>query len=242
MSSQSLLVIGHRGAAGEAPENTLVSFALAAEQQAGGIELDVHLSKDGQIIVCHDTTIDRTTTGTGNIADLTLEELKQVDAGVKYNEKFAGEKLPTLEEVVDLLPSHMQINVEIKSDSLELRNALIELLHRRNLLDRVFVSSFHLSCLVLLKQAEPRVKIGFLYHKEPFSPAEAKAKFDVELYSLHPHHSHVNRAYVEEAEKLGLKVYPWTVNTEERMKQLIEDGVSGIITDFPRVLHSLVAK
>lgn len=240
MSSYRLQIVGHRGAAGEAPENTLGSFALAVEQGSDAIELDIHLSKDEQIIVCHDVTINRTTTGTGNIGELTTVELKQVDAGSWFHAKYAGERLPTLEEVFDLLPPHIEVNVEIKSDSDVLRSKLIDMLQRRSLLDRVFVSSFNHQSLVLLKQAEPRVKIGLLYSKEPLSPAEAKNKYGVELYSLHPHHELVNRAFVEEADNLGMKVFPWTVNKEERMRQLIDDGVAGIITDYPGILRALL--
>jgi glycerophosphoryl diester phosphodiesterase len=237
---KSILVIGHRGAAGDAPENTLASFALAVEQGADSIELDVHLSKDGQIIVCHDTTVNRTTNGKGEIGELTTEELKQFDAGAWAGPKFVGERLPLLEEVFDLVPETMSVNVEIKSDSPMLRNGLIEILHRRNLLDRVFVSSFHHDCLVNLKKAEPLVKIGLLYDTNQLTPAEAHDRYGVEIYSLHPHNKLVDRAFVKEAERFGMLVYPWTVNTESRMCELIEIGVSGIITDYPGRLCGLL--
>jgi len=99
------LIIGHRGAAGEAPENTLASFLLAVQQGAHAVELDIDLTKDGEIIVIHDDTLDRTTTGKGFISELTLKEIKQYDAGIWYDERFEGEKVPTLEEVFDKLPA-----------------------------------------------------------------------------------------------------------------------------------------
>jgi glycerophosphoryl diester phosphodiesterase len=233
-------VVGHRGAAGDAPENTLTSFAMAVEQGADAIELDVHLSKDGRIVVCHDATVNRTTNGKGAIADLTVDELKKFDAGFWAAKQFAGERLPLLEEVFDLVPAAVRINIEIKSDSPALRESLIDMLHRRGLLERVFVSSFNHECLINLKKAEPNVRIGLLYDVEPLTPTQARDKYGVDIYSLHPHHKLVDRAFVEEAKRLGMRVYPWTVNGAPRMRELIEAGVSGIITDFPGKLRGLL--
>lgn len=233
-------VIGHRGAAGEAPENTLGSFALAVEQGADAIELDVHLSKDGSIVVCHDAKVNRTTTGRGPIVQLTTEELKQLDAGLWHSDRYAGERLPLLEEVFDLIPSFVSVNVEMKIDSSELRDGLIGLLRGRNMLDRVFVSSFHHEGLIRMKQAEPGLRIGLLIDKKPIMPEDAMRKYGVELYSMHPHHKLVNPKWMEQANRLGIRVYPWTVNAAPRMKELITLGVSGIITDFPARLRALL--
>ncbi|PYI56961.1 glycerophosphodiester phosphodiesterase [Paenibacillus flagellatus] len=240
MTTKPVRVVGHRGAAGDAPENTLASFALAVKQGADAIELDVHPSKDGRLVVCHDTTVNRTTNGKGEIGQMTVEQLKKLDAGSWGGKAFAGERLPLLEDVFDLVPPRMEVNVEIKSDSPALRDALIGMLRERELFGRVFVSSFNHECLVRLKRAEPLVKIGLLYDTKPLRPAEAHGKYGVEPYSLHPHHKLVDRSFVEEAERLGLRVYPWTVNDEPRMRALVELGVSGIITDFPGKLRGLL--
>lgn len=235
------LVIGHRGAAGEAPENTMASFALALQQGADAIELDIHLSKDSRLIVCHDSTIDQTTDRSGAIADLTVEELKRADAGSWYSAEFAGERLPLLEEVFELVPDAVLVNVEIKSDSAELRKELLQMLYRYNRLDTVVVSSFQHALLMELKQAEPRVRIGLLYNaSNALTPAEAWSRFGDAVYSLHPHHLLVDRAFAAEAAELGLRVFPWTVNADKRMKRLISFKVSGIITDYPKKLRNLV--
>ncbi|WP_281166722.1 glycerophosphodiester phosphodiesterase [Paenibacillus ginsengihumi] len=125
------LVIGHRGAAGEAPENTLASFRLALEQGADAVELDVHMSADGEIIVCHDATVNRTTDGQGAISTMSTAELRQLDAGRWFHERFAGERLPLLEEAFRLVPDNIMIHVEIKCPySVRLEERLLGLLAR----------------------------------------------------------------------------------------------------------------
>src|SRR5690625_6609337 len=109
------LIIAHRGASGNAPENTLAAFQLAVEEGADGIELDVHLSKDGELVVIHDDTLDRTTNGTGRVQDKDLDELKTYDAGSWFDSKFASERIPLLQEVIDILPDDVFLNVEIKN-------------------------------------------------------------------------------------------------------------------------------
>ncbi|MEF3307557.1 glycerophosphodiester phosphodiesterase family protein [Paenibacillus sp. GYB004] len=237
---RQIAVVGHRGAAGDAPENTLGSFALAVEQGADAVELDVHLSKDGSIVVCHDAKVNRTTTGRGAIAELLTRELKQLDAGMWHSDRYAGERLPLLEEVFDLLPPAVGVNVEMKVDSPELRDGLLRLLRERSMLERVFVSSFHHGGLTRMKQEEPGLRIGLLVDKKPIMPEEAMRKYGVELYSMHPHHKLVNRQWMEQANRLGIRVYPWTVNKVPRMAELIALGVSGIITDFPARLRALL--
>ena len=114
MNTPKPIIIGHRGAAGEAPENTLASFALALEQGAQAIELDVHVTKDGEIVVCHDETLDRTTNGSGLICDQNWKDIQMLDAGAWFSEKFKGERIPLLSEVFDLVPLGTLINVEVK--------------------------------------------------------------------------------------------------------------------------------
>lgn len=242
MSSKSnIMVIAHRGAAGEAPENTLGAFALGLEQGCTGIELDVHLSKDGEIIVCHDATLDRTTDLKGEIRKMTVEELKRADAGSWYNEKFAGERIPLLEEVLDLVPPDVQINVEVKgaADG-QLEPALLSLLKRKQRLDSVFVSSFDFVCLERLKALEPEIRIGLLYSFNISKHYRMAGLLDGPVYSLHPYWARLDKQAVQDAVEKGLQVYPWTINEEEKMKQMIDLGVSGIITDYPGRLKRLL--
>lgn len=240
MDKSKVLVIGHRGAAGVAPENTLGSFQLAVRQGSDAIELDVHPSRDGEIVVCHDHTLDRTTGSTGSIKELSFAEISQADAGSWFSSSFAGERIPSLEEVFELVSKEVEVNVEIKEDSEELRSNLIQLLRSRGLMNRVFVSSFNHRCLIELKKAAPEIRIGLLYKDDYIAPSDVKTRFDAEIYSLHPHHSFVDEAFMQDARSNNLQVYPWTVNNKERMLELIEVGVSGIITDYPAVLRELL--
>ncbi|TNJ63497.1 glycerophosphodiester phosphodiesterase [Paenibacillus hemerocallicola] len=239
-NNDQLMVIAHRGAAGEAPENTLAAFALGLEQGCTGIELDIHLSKDGEIIVCHDTTLDRTTDRKGAISEQTVEELKLADAGRWFHERFEGERVPLLEEVFDLVPPEVQINVEIKAGVDDLVPALIGLMKRKNRVENVFVSSFDFDVLERLKGLEPEAKIGLLYNIRMSKHYRMADLLDCPVYSLHPHWSRMDKQKVREATGRGLHVYPWTVNKEEGMREMIACGVSGIITDYPGRLKKLL--
>lgn len=239
---EKTLIIGHRGAAGEAPENTLGSFLLAVEQGAHAIELDIHLSADGEIMVIHDHTIDRTTSGAGAVKDMTVSELQKVDAGVKFPDTYAGERIPTLEEVFDALPAHTLINVEIKSGRHEIEEKLVALMKRKNRMETVFVSSFDHKSLQVLKRLEPEVKIGLLYAVNFADHVKAAASVEEPVYSLHPAHHAIDDEDIRQAIASGLQVYPWTVNQEADMLRLLDCGVSGIITDFPGRLQALVAQ
>src|SRR5690554_5973778 len=132
MSKSELIVIGHRGCAAEAPENTLASFSLALQQKCDAIELDIQLSADNDIVVCHDRTIDRTTDRRGPVRQLTTAELKQADAGKWFDVKYAGERIPLLEEVLDLVPPSVELNIEIKNScDGEIEPRLVDLLKRK---------------------------------------------------------------------------------------------------------------
>ena len=153
------VIFAHRGASGEAPENTLAAFKLGLAQGCDAFELDVHLSKDGQIVVIHDGTIDRTTDGLGAVNEMTVEELKAFDAGSWFDEKYRGERIPLLEEVFDITPGHIIINIEIKgSYNGQLEPALIDLLKKRDRLDTVVISSFDWKSLRYIKELEPGSK------------------------------------------------------------------------------------
>ncbi|RKN74167.1 glycerophosphodiester phosphodiesterase [Paenibacillus ginsengarvi] len=239
-TNDNLMVIAHRGAAGEAPENTLAAFALGLEQGCTGIELDVHLSKDGEVIVCHDTTIDRTSDGKGAISDMTVAELKKADAGRWFHERFEGERLPLLEEVFDLVPPEVQINVEVKAGIGDIVPALVKLMERKNRLAGVFVSSFDFDILEQVKELEPEARVGLLYNIRMKHHYRMAQLLDNPVYSLHPHWSRLNEQNVRAATERGLRVYPWTVNKEADMRKMIACGVSGIITDYPGRLKRLL--
>jgi len=238
------LVIAHRGSSKEAPENTIAAFRLALEQGCDGIELDIHLSADRRVIVCHDATIDRTTNGTGAILDMTAAQLQQYDAGSWFGESFAGERLPLLDEVLDLVSASIGINIEIKCyQHPDVIGTVLELLQSRNRLDSVFFSSFSHDCMVNLKQAAPSARVGLLYDKD--AAADCLSYFNrqqVDGYSLHPHQACVDGAYIEAAKRQGLQIYPWTVDDPERLQELIRSGASGIITNRPQLMRELLAE
>ncbi|SDD82386.1 glycerophosphoryl diester phosphodiesterase [Paenibacillus sp. UNCCL117] len=241
MSQQRTMIIAHRGAAGEAPENTISAFKLGLEQGCEGIELDVHLSKDGEIVVIHDSTINRTTHSKGAVNELTVAELKQADAGLWFHEQYAGERIPLLEEVFELVPPEVMINVEIKgSYGYRLEPALAALMRRMDRVHNVVVSSFDFKSLQALKLHEPEAKLGLLYDLSVARHADMTKLISSPVYSLHPSFRRLDKADVRDAVESGLQVYAYTINDEDKMRQAIEYGVSGIITDYPGRLKGLL--
>ncbi|WP_138754144.1 glycerophosphodiester phosphodiesterase [Paenibacillus sinopodophylli] len=238
--NQKTIIIAHRGASGEAPENTMAAFQLAEEQGAEGMELDIHLSADGEIIVCHDPTVDRTTNGTGRIEDLTVPELRKLDAGSWFHSKFQAEKLPLLEEVFSVLKPETFLNIEVKCPYSELlEKRLMELVVQYDRLEQVVVSSFEHKTLVKLKKRTPELRIGLLYSANFQSHSLMAASSGVEVYSLHPHYEWLGAEDIEEAIRQGLRVYPYTINRETDGISLFQAKVSGVITDYPAKIKAV---
>jgi glycerophosphoryl diester phosphodiesterase len=236
------LVIAHRGSSAYAPENTLAAFDLAADQEADAIELDVDLTRDGHIIVMHDATIDRTTDGHGRVTDLTLEEVRRVDAGAWKSADFKGERVPLLEEVFEAVGRWLLINVEIKGMSLRgsgLEEKVAALIAKHDLIDRVIVSSFNPFALRRAKQIDQRLACGLLVAPDlPFFLREAwLAPLIPHLDARHPHHSQVNKAVVDRLHAQGLFVNVWTANQAGTIRAMINAGVDGIIGDDPGLIR-----
>jgi glycerophosphoryl diester phosphodiesterase len=243
MGKRKPLVIGHRGASGNAPENTLASFEMALLHGAEGIELDVHLSKDGDIIVCHDATIDRTTNGTGWIHELTTTEIQSFDAGSWFSKSFQDQRIPLLGEVFDLVPESILINVEIKhSYGGQMEFRLMDFLRQRGRLGSVVISSFDHKSIRRVKQLEPEVKAGLLYAANLINHAGYAQQLGVPIYSLHPHFQLIDKSDVDGAVSAELAIYPYTVNQVEDMRKMMDYGVTGIITDFPARLVELLGQ
>lgn len=235
------IVIAHRGAMGEAPENTLAAFELALEQGCDAFELDVHLSADGEIMVIHDYTVNRTSNGEGAVRDLTARQLQSFDAGSWFDAKYKGEKIPTLEEVLDLSPEYLTINVEIKGSVCEgIEERLVELLRKKNWTSRIVVSSFHYQSLEKLNRLEPSLRTGLLYSMWLKDHTLLPQAAGVTTYSLHPHYKQLNADSVKSAVAAGLEVYAWTVNAQEDMVSILDMGVTGIITDYPGKLRQML--
>jgi glycerophosphoryl diester phosphodiesterase len=237
MYKERTLVFGHRGASAYAPMNTLPAFEKAAQLGADGVELDTHLTRDGEAIVLHDFTVDHTTDGSGLVRDMTLAQVKELDAGSKFGEQFRGTRIPTLMEVFEAIGDKLYINVEIKSESAEtdgVEQVVADLIARYNLQKRVIVSSFNPLALRRFRDILPEVPIGFLY--VPDSPVE-NLMTDLPHEARHPHYSMVDADYMAWARQHGYRVNTWTVNDPAKAAELYKFGVDGIITDKPDVIR-----
>ncbi|OOG77388.1 glycerophosphodiester phosphodiesterase [Flavobacterium sp. A45] len=221
-----ILKIGHRGAKGYEPENTLISFEKAIEMGADGIELDVHLSQDGHLIVIHDETIDRTTNGKGIVNQLTLQELKSF----KINEKYT---IPTLEEVLDLVNQRCFVNIELKNqDTAEKVVQLIEhYISNKNWNQTHFiVSSFDWNTLQQVRFLNENIRIGVLTETD-LDLAISFSRF-MKAEAIHPDFQLLTDEYTAKIQEKGIQVFPWTVNEIEDVERMKSFKVDGIITDF----------
>ncbi len=237
ITTSETLVFGHRGASAIAPQNTLAAFMLAAQQGAQGIELDVHLTRDGQLVVIHDFTVESTTDGTGAVADMALAQLKELDAGAWFSPEFAGERIPTLEEVFVAVGGELLINVEIKSSATGIENAVVECIRHQQMEARVLISSFDADVLRRLRSLTD-VPLGYLFNSASQSRLAELASF---CAALHPWHEQVDADFMQRARELGCLVNVWTVNDPLRACQLAALGVNTIITDQPAEMLAALA-
>lgn len=218
-----VLRIGHRGAAGHAPENTLLSLERAVLLGCDMTELDVHLCGSGELVVIHDETVDRTTDGSGVVSALSLDELKLLNAG-------DGEEIPTLDEVLSLFRGMIKLNIELKG--LGTAKPVYDLVTRLGWDNNdLMISSFNWDMLREYRVLDSNAKLGVLTFKNHDKAMGFAEKIDA--YSINPHHLLLNKKYVDEAHNKGFKVYPWTPNKESEIIQAINKGVDGVISDYP---------
>jgi len=237
------LNLAHRGANTEAPENTMVAFRKAVEVGATGLEFDVQLSKDGAVVVIHDEKLERTTNGTGLVKDYTLEELQSLDAGTWFDEEFAGEKMPTLDQVLDEFAStELNFNIELKSGIVlypGLEEKVIEAVKRRSLTDQVVLSSFNHYSLVTCRELNKEIRTGMLYVAGLYEPWEYALKLG--CYSVHPLFYHLQHPeLVSGFREHNLAIYAWTVNEPVYMELMVAGGIDAIITDRPQDLQKII--
>jgi glycerophosphoryl diester phosphodiesterase len=238
------LNFAHRGASHEAPENTIAAFLLAIELAADGVELDAQLSKDGEVVIVHDFVLETTTNGHGPVQDRTLAELKELDAGSWYDPLFAGQRIPTLQEVIEAIGHRLLLNIELKTASLRddgLAAAVVRILEENHLLDRVVVSSFNPLAVRRVRKLNPWIPIGLLY--APGLPVFLRRPWFRHLLrpeALHPHHSIVDERYIRWARERGYRVHTWVVDEPGRMWQLMRQGVDLIITGRPDLLAQVL--
>ena len=219
----------HRGASGLAPENTMAAFTLAEQVGADGIELDVHLSRDGVPVVIHDETVNRTTNGRGAVVDVTQSELRELDAGSWFSSEFTGEPVPTLAEVLIWVEDRLRLNIEIKSA--QAGRAVLDLLAEYPRA-RVLVSSFSHELLLAMRQWSPDLPIGFLIDSQFWRIALKRAVF-CQAESFNPPAQHVSHLLVNACHRQGLTVFPWTVDDSSQQNSLLRMCVDGFFTNFP---------
>lgn len=238
------LNFAHRGASYEAPANTPAAFMLAAELGADGIELDVQLSKDGQLVVIHDFTLDATTDGHGPVADKTLEELRALDAGGWFDPALAQQRIPTLQEVIDLVGARLLLNIELKTRSLRddgLAAAVVRVVEQNNLQDRVVISSFNPLAIWRARLLNEDIPVGLLYAPDaPLLLRRPWLRYLVPLDAVHPKYTMVDDAYMEWARHKGYRVHTWTVDDPDDMQRLVKSSTDIIITNRPDVLREVL--
>lgn len=232
------LRVAHRGAAGTAPENTLASMRRALAIGCDAVEFDIHRTGDGELVVMHDFTVDRTTNGTGAISALTAAELAELDAGAWKGPEFAGEQVPTLAALVEAVPAPTILFLELKAGSYRypgIEEELVNFLKDNDLVGRTQVSSFDHIALAKLRELLPELPTGMLYSERPFDPVRmAKA---CGATALHPNYAVLPREHVAAAHAAGLQVNVWTPDSQEAIDYCYCLGVDGIITNYPERLR-----
>ena len=219
-----MMIMGHRGAAALEPENTIRSISRAIEIGVDAVEIDVHLSKDEEVVVIHDETLDRTTNGTGPVKSRTLGELKLLDAG-------KGEKIPTLQEVMDYVGDKVRLVIELKEAGVE--GKVVELIKKNEAMNRVYVISFWHRLVHAVKKLEGSIKTGVLIVGCPVDLAVATNAF---ADALVMRYSFVDEPFVKMAHEKGLKVFIWNIDDKDLLEPYVAMGVDGIGSNDPRVL------
>ncbi len=243
------LIISHRGANKYAPQNTLPAFEAALEIGTDGFETDLHITKDGHVVICHNYTIDETSDGEGKISDMTLEQLKSHDFGSYFSKEFKETKIPTIDEFLSLIEkTDIEIlNIEIKPPKQKetaIVRETIKAVKEHGLFDKLLISSFSPDILKEAKQIDKNCRTGFLYG--PNSPTTPFVAWRIFSYvkslgceAVHPHFIFVNKKYIKKAHEAGIKVNPWTIDLPEIIDNMIKWGADGIITNLPDVVGKM---
>ncbi|MCM3399991.1 glycerophosphodiester phosphodiesterase [Oceanobacillus profundus] len=236
--------VAHRGASGHAPENTMAAFEKAFEMKADFIEIDVQMTRDGRLVAIHDTTVNRTTNGNGFVGDYTLEEIQQLDAGSWFGEEFAGERVPTFEEIIDEYRGKIGILIELKSPELypgmeeKVAEALIERNMHKPSNGKIIIQSFNHESVQLSKQLLPNIPHGVLAGLTWADVTDEQlAQFATYADFFNPNMNIVTEDLVDRVHLAGMEIYAYTVRTQEQADNLFELEVDGIITDFPEYVY-----
>ena len=233
-------IIAHRGASGHAPENTFAAFERAVQLGAAFIETDLQLTRDAQFVAIHDAYLDRTTNGRGSVHEYTLAELRELDAGKWFDREFMGQRIPTLDEILDFARERdVVFYLEIKYNSAwGMHQTLVGELGKPENAARTIVISFDAATLDSLRRLEPAIMTGLLVGNGTGAPV--KAALDVGARQLCPHIDLVTPELVERAHRADLQLVTWTVNEAGQMRAAMDVGVDGIMTDLPDRLRAVV--
>ena len=231
MTAPGFMVIAHRGASSYAPENTLAAFDLAIRMGVSHIELDVHSTIDGHIVVIHDETVDRTTNGSGPVTSHPLVALAELDAGSWFEGRFAGERIPTFADVLERYKGRVHIHTEIKGHSADLSRRTADLVRRHGMAEQVTITSFQRTRLEETRAYAPELPTGWLVGEvSDAMVAEARA---MGLTQLCPRANTMNPELVHRLHAEGLVVRAWGVATEDLMRQVVKAGADGMTVNFP---------
>ena len=236
-------IFAHRGFSGVYPENTLLSFRKALEAGCDGIELDVHLTRDGELAVMHDERVDRTTGASGELRSYTMDELRRLDAGRVKPGQFPFEPVPSLRDYFELVKdSPIVTNIELKNSVIRyegMEEKVIALVREYGLSDRMIFSSFNHESVALCRELAPDIPCGFLYDCWLLEPGKYAKKHGVRY--LHPSFSSLRDRTIEEIHREGVGLNVWTVNDPDVMRFLAKNGVNGIITNYPDKCREVLA-
>ncbi|MGE3907983.1 MAG: glycerophosphodiester phosphodiesterase [Chloroflexota bacterium] len=236
-------IFGHRGAMGYAPENTFASFELALQQGVQAIELDVHLTADGEVVVIHDPLLDRTTDGQGMVGEKTLAELKALDVGSHFGAQFAGQRIPTLGETLGWARGKCVLDIEIKGGPWPypgLEEKVVQLVREHEMTDQVIVISFHHPTVARVKALAPEIATGTLWSCRPIDPvAVAQA---ANANAMLPFWAYCDQETVDRAHEAGLSVHPWATSEPRVINRLIAMGVDSICSNHPDVVGEALQK
>lgn len=246
------LVIAHRGASGYAPENTIAAFRKALDIGADALELDLRQTKDSVLVVLHDSDVDRTTNGNGNVKDFTFSELQELDAGSWFNKDFSDQKIPSLQEVIDLLDNTTIIIIELKGGNETypgIEERVVEIVKQNNIEVQTILKSFDPNVLERLRTIEPDIPLLYVYAvRIPWlgmiidRGVTFNSVYDLDVEYLQPHRFFISESFVKDAQAKGYKIISWGVNSTEAINESLEFGVNGIETDYPDKVIELIKK
>lgn len=229
----------HRGSVTEAPENTVSAIKKALAHDVQAIEIDVQLTKDNHLVIVHDHHLRRFNKKIkGDVRDYTLKEIKQFNIGAYFSKEFANEKLATLEEMLEIIPKTLFLNIEIKNAPVvyeHISEILLTTLKKHERTEHVLISSFNHETLQYFQTEAPHIPLGLLFERRVFRPLKHAKQSSLEVYSIHPNKLHINKRFIKKCHKAGYKVYPYTVNDVSTYQRFKAWGVDGVFSDNPAI-------